>query len=288
MEIRHLKYFIKAAELCHFTRAAEELYVSQPALSAQIRQLEEEIGSELFARVGRNVRLTEAGQAFLVRAREAVSAVESAEAELNAMKGVLKGNLNICSVAAVGGALLPPFIKALHSAYPDIYVKLSSSTSDHIERGLLEGRYCLGLVPLPPDNEEFHSLEIYSDEIVVALPAQHKLASRKSLQAKDLNNIPMVLASEHLVTPRGIGYLQEQNAQLKIVAESEEIEGVFGLLRENSFITLLPKALVPPNLISVPLRPGPPAVKLGLIWTRLSPAAEAFLKLVSESSTVSP
>jgi len=78
VELRHLRYFIKAAELLHFTRAAEALYVSQPTLSVHIQQLEEELGTQLFARVGRRVQLTEAGELLLIRARQSVRAIEIA------------------------------------------------------------------------------------------------------------------------------------------------------------------------------------------------------------------
>src|ERR1700677_2542702 len=91
VELRHIRYFIKAAELQHFTRAAESLYISQPTLSIHIQQLEEEFGTELFSRVGRQVRLTEAGELLLARSRRAVSELETAEEELNAMKGLLRG-----------------------------------------------------------------------------------------------------------------------------------------------------------------------------------------------------
>lgn len=279
MELRHLKYFIRAAELSHFTRAAESLYVSQPALSAQIRQLEEELGTELFARVGRSVQLTEAGQAFLIRAREAVNAVELGEEEVNAIKGLLKGNLHICAVAATAPRLLPRVIKQFQEAYPDVYIKLSSSTSDVLERGVLDGKYCLGFVSMPVEHEELQVAEVFSDEIVVALHKDHVLASRKAIRLADLQEVPMVLVTQHLLMWRGIAYLEDNNTSLKVVAESEELDGVLALIRENHCITLMPKALVPSDLLSIPLDPAPPVVKLGAVWTRLSPAANEFLKL---------
>src|SRR5476649_2683156 len=95
MELRHIRYFIKAAELKHFTKAAESLNVSQPTLSLHIQQLEKEFGSPLFARVGRNVRLTEAGEVLLKHAHLAMSALDNARDEIASLKGLLSGSLYV-------------------------------------------------------------------------------------------------------------------------------------------------------------------------------------------------
>src|SRR5208283_2621408 len=102
MELRHIRYFLRAAELLHFTRAAESLYISQPCLSIHIQQLEEELKTKLFDRVGRNVRLTAAGEILLVRARHVVEELETAGQEIQAVTGLLRGTLTIATIPLFG------------------------------------------------------------------------------------------------------------------------------------------------------------------------------------------
>src|SRR5690242_6831244 len=115
MELRHLRYFIRAAELLHFTRAAESLYISQPTLSIHIQQLEEELGTPLFARVGRNVRLTEAGELLLIRARQALNELENAGEEIGAIVGLTRGTLRIAGLPSFSSRVLAPWIAAFNS-----------------------------------------------------------------------------------------------------------------------------------------------------------------------------
>lgn len=280
MDIRQLKYFIKAAEFSHFTRAAEALYVSQPALSAQIRQLEEDLGSELFARVGRNVRLTEAGEAFLVRARQAVDAIEQGEEEVRAIKGVLKGTLRICAVPAVAATVLAPLIGAFQQKYPDVYVQLSSNTSDVVERGVIDGEYSLGLTTLPLEFDDLNHSESVTGEVVVVMNNDHPMAKQQCVRPAELSGMPIALASQQIITWRGIAYLEEHNVHLKVMAESEELDTVFSLVRQGPYIALAPRSLVPLDLRGVQLSPAPPVLQLAFVWSRLSPAADRFLKFV--------
>lgn len=282
MDIRQLKYFIKAAEFSHFTRAAEALYVSQPALSAQIRQLEDDLGVELFARVGRNVRLTDAGEAFLVRAKEAVDAVELAEEEVSAIKGLLKGKLRICAVPAVASKVLIPMINAFQQTYPDVYVQLFSNTSDLVERGVVDGKYCLGLTTLPLEYDELKYSESVTGEVVVVMNPDHPLATKSSIRPADLTGVPVVLASQQIRTWRGLAYLEDHYVTLKVMTEAEELDSVFSLVRQNSYISLAPSPLVPPDLLGVSLSPAPPLLQLAFVWSRLSPAASKFLNLAKE------
>src|ERR1700733_1932147 len=193
MELRHLRYFIRAAELLHFTRAAESLYVSQPALSAQIKQLEDELGVQLFARVGRNVRLTEAGELFVDYARKAVQSIEKGEEELSALEGLLRGNLRVVSIPEYGSIMLPALIVQFQDRYPNVYFKLSADTSENIERSVAAGQFDLGMTLLPVARNDLDSLEVFADEIVLAVSSCHHLAEQREVEASVLNQLPVAL-----------------------------------------------------------------------------------------------
>src|SRR6476659_6009143 len=110
MELRHLRYFIQAAELQHFTRAARALNVSQPTLSLQIRQLEDDVGAALFERIGRHVQLTESGALFYEYARRALREIEAGQQSINELKGLMRGVLRLGVTYSLSARLLPPLL----------------------------------------------------------------------------------------------------------------------------------------------------------------------------------
>ena len=140
MELRHLRYFIAVAEELHFRRAAERLHMSQPPLSQQIRQLEEEIGAQLLLRNQRKVELTAAGAAFLVRAREILDAVEDAAREA---RRVQRGEVGRLAVGFVGSAMysfVPELLRAFREQAPDIGLRLHELGTTEQLRQLDDGR----------------------------------------------------------------------------------------------------------------------------------------------------
>jgi LysR family transcriptional regulator, cyn operon transcriptional activator len=288
MELRHLRYFLRAAELLHFTKAAESLYVSQPALSAQIKQLEDELGVQLFVRVGRNVRLTEAGEVFVAYARQAVQTIEKGEEELAAISGLLRGKLHLASMPEFGGILLPPIIVQFQTDHPSIYVKQTVTTSDNIERGIAAGDFDLGITLLPLEREDLNSILLFNDEIVVAVSSQHALAKQKAVQPSVLNELPVVLGSQQLFHADGVRFLRENNVQPKVMADFVEATAIFNSVRSGKLASLIPRTLLPDDLVALPLVGSGPTVRVCVVWSHLSPAAHEFLELIKKRFENSP
>jgi len=288
MELRHLRYFLRAAELLHFTKAAESLYVSQPALSAQIKQLEDELCVQLFVRVGRNFRLTEAGEVFVTYAGQAVQTIEKAEEELAAISGLLRGNVHLAAIPEFGGILLPPIIVQFQTDHPNIYIKLTATTSDNIERGVAAGHFDLGITLLPLERDDLNSMPLFVDEIVVAVSSQHQLAKQKAIEPSVLNDLPVALGTQQLLHADGVTFLRENNVQPKIMADVGEATAIMNLVRTGKVATLIPRTLVPDDLVAVPLSGSGPTVRICVVWSHLSPAAHKFLEFIKvrfESST---
>ena len=148
MELRHLRYFVAVAEELHFRRAAERLHMSQPPLSQQIRQLEEEVGATLLLRNQRKVELTAAGAAFLVRAREILDAVEDAARQA---RRVQRGEVGRLAVGFVGSAMysfVPELLRAFREQAPDIALRLHELGTTEQLRQLEDGRLDVGFVRL--------------------------------------------------------------------------------------------------------------------------------------------
>ncbi|MFE6974233.1 LysR family transcriptional regulator [Streptomyces sp. NPDC057682] len=193
MELRQLEYFVAVAEERNFTRAAARVHISQSGVSAQIRQLERELGAELFDRSARTVTLTVAGKAALGHARAALAAAGAVGQAVGEVTDLIRGRL---TVGMVVGCTLTPLFDALagfHRAHPGVEVSLLEDTSERLVEGVRTGALDLALVgaaSAPPEGLE--ALVLISERLVAAVPAGHPLTSRPGLALSDLVAHPLV------------------------------------------------------------------------------------------------
>ncbi len=285
MELRHLRYFIKAAELLNFTKAAEALYVSQPTLSVQIHQLEQELGADLFTRVGRNVRLSQAGERFLIHARQAVRTLEEGADEVNAIQGVLRGNLSLIGFPLIASKMLTRWVPEFKQKFPDVRVHIRAGASDDIESSLMSGVVDLGF-GTPPKDQEFSFDELFSERNVLFVSTDHPLTKKKRLRVADLKDLPLALPSERLAAPSlALGkYFEESDWEPNVQLTCDDGHALLALVRNGNFGTLLPPwaCLDEPGIVAVALPPPAMLFRIGAIYTRLTPAAAAFCQLVKE------
>ncbi|MGY5117883.1 LysR family transcriptional regulator [Streptomyces sp. 900105755] len=193
MELRQLEYFVAVAEERNFTRAAERVRISQSGVSAQIRQLERELGAELFDRSARTVTLTVAGQAALDYARAALTAAGAVGQAVGEVTDLIRGRLTVGMV--IGCTLTPLFdaLAAFHEAHPGVELLLLEDGSDRLVDGVRSGAVDLALVgaaSATPDGLE--ALTVISERIVAAVPAGHPLADRERVTLRDLMSHPIV------------------------------------------------------------------------------------------------
>ncbi|MER6270625.1 LysR substrate-binding domain-containing protein [Streptomyces sp900105755] len=193
MELRQLEYFVAVAEERNFTRAAERVRISQSGVSAQIRQLERELGAELFDRSARTVTLTVAGQAALDYARAALTAAGAVGQAVGEVTDLIRGRLTVGMV--IGCTLTPLFdaLAAFHEAHPGVELLLLEDGSDRLVDGVRSGAVDLALVgtaSATPDGLE--ALTVISERIVAAVPAGHPLADRERVALRDLMSHPIV------------------------------------------------------------------------------------------------
>lgn len=200
MELRQLEYLIAVAEEANFTRAAERVRISQSGVSAQIRQLERELGCELFDRSSRVARLTAAGEAALGPARAAVNAATRLRQAVDDVNGLIRGRL---TVGMVTGCTIAPLFEGLekfHRQHPGVALTLQEASSDHMVEQLRAGTLDIALIGAsgaPPVGLE--SLTIVSEGLCVLVPHGHRWASRSHIAVGDLGGEPIVSM------PRGTG-----------------------------------------------------------------------------------
>jgi len=193
MDLRQLEYFVAVAEERNFTRAAERVHISQSGVSAQIRQLERELGAELFDRSARTATLTVAGKAALEHARAALAAAVAVGRSVGEVTGLIRGRL---TVGMVTGCTITPLFDALaafHRAHPGVELSLQEDNSDRLIDGVRAATVDLALVgtaTATPDGLD--ALTIISERLVAAVPRGHPLATRRHLRLRDLAGHPIV------------------------------------------------------------------------------------------------
>lgn len=193
MDLRQLEYFVAVAEERNFTRAAERVHISQSGVSAQIRQLERELGAELFDRSSRTVTLTVAGKAALEHARATLAAAGTIGQAVAEVSELIRGRLTVGMV--IGCTITPLFdaLAAFHDAHPGVELSLLEDGSDRLVEGVRAGDIDLALIGAAhatPDGLD--SLTLIDERIVVAVPAGHPLAQRRSVALGDLMAHPIV------------------------------------------------------------------------------------------------
>ncbi|MET8468266.1 LysR substrate-binding domain-containing protein [Streptomyces sp. NPDC006422] len=193
MEMRQLEYFVAVAEEQNFTRAAERVHISQSGVSAQIRQLERELGAELFDRSARTVTLTVAGKAALEHARAALASAGTMGQAVAEVNQLVRGRLAIGMV--IGCTVTPLFdaLAAFHTAHPGVELSLLEDNSDRLVEGVRRGDTDLALIGAAdtvPEDLAAHTL--IDERLVVAVPHTHPLARQRRVRLRDLTEYPLV------------------------------------------------------------------------------------------------
>ncbi|WP_433678093.1 LysR family transcriptional regulator [Nocardia sp. CA-119907] len=224
---RDLRYFLAVAEELSFTRAAERLYVSQPALSKQIRALERQLGAPLFTRDPQRVILTPVGEALLPHARTVLAALDAATAAVEQARMAQRSTLVIGMGASPGrGGLLPAVRSRFLAAYPEVTLKLRQVGWQDPTAGLSDGSSDLAYIRLPlPDPERYATTVVSEEPRLIALPPGHHLAGTAALDFADLLNEPF-LALPHAAGPLRDYWLAMEKRAGRPVRVGAEVAGI--------------------------------------------------------------
>ena len=294
MELRQLRYAVAVATHRHFTRAAAAVPVAQPALSHQIKLLEQELGVELFERSRSGVRLTEAGEIFVLRARRALAEMDAAREEIAALKGLTTGRLVISAMQALAGLDLPRLIAAFHAAHPGVDVSLREDSTREMFTMTARGEIDLAIAAL--DVERPAGLEVVplvSEAVLVAMPAAHRLAALETVPLQQLRGETFIFFKQGT----GLRAISERAAERagfvpRVGFQTSSHDRLLALVSEGLGVAFVPASAVsdpPPPAIVV--RPASPAVNrtVGVAWRadrRHTPAASAFLALLREHAKI--
>jgi LysR family transcriptional regulator, transcription activator of glutamate synthase operon len=293
MELRQLRYVDAVAAHRHFTRAAAAVPVAQPALSHQVRLLESELGVELFERSRRGVRLTEAGEIFLLRARRALAELDAAREEIAAYKGLTSGRLVLGAMQALAGLDLPRLISAFHAAYPGIDVSLREDSTRDMFTMAARGEIDLAIAALDVDRPPgLDAVPLLREPVLMAVPASHRLAREKPAGLRQFRDETFVFFKQGT----GLRTITERAAERagftpRVGFETTSWDRLLALVSEGLGVALVPASTVrdsrPPGIAVLPVSPAIDRT-VGAVWRadhRHTPAASAFLALLREHAS---
>jgi DNA-binding transcriptional LysR family regulator len=293
VELRHLRYFVCVADELHFTRAARRLRVAQPALSRQIRQLEDEIGVALFERGRGGVRLTPAGTAFLEEARSVLERSEQAIRTAQASGAARPAPLDVGYVWGLFHSLVPPFIERFRRLAPEAAVNLFDQTATQQALALAEGHLDVGFIGLAAEADAagLAHRRIGACSFVAALPLGHPAARRRALDLPALAS-SMFLAISESTYPGAARLVADACARAgfrpRIVQAADRGHTLLSLVAGNCGVALVPESLAALPHPGVVLRPllDPPRADLVVAWQprRPHPLRDAFLASLEPST----
>jgi DNA-binding transcriptional LysR family regulator len=292
MELRHLRYFVAVAEAENVSRAALKLHVSQPGISRQIHDLEDEIGFQLFERSAKSIKLTNAGKSFLTEARAVLQRADEAVKTARAIATGEQGELHVGYAPSPTSRILPPALRAFQAELPNVRVKLHDFSTEEMIAGLREGKLHIAFVVRLSDGmlRGLHFEELLRDPICLATSPKHPLARRRSVSLAEVVREPMVIYSR-TEYPEAHEELVKMFAHTKgkpqIAAEHDGVTSLIAGVESGEGVALVPESIgciSGPRLKLVRVSPPPPPLVIGAAWPKdgLIPAAERFLKCAKD------
>ncbi|MFF9521106.1 transcriptional regulator CynR [Streptomyces achromogenes] len=288
LELRHLRYLLAVAENGTFTRAAEELHLSQPTLSQQIKQLERMLGAQLLDRTGRTVRLTDAGEAYVHHARRALRDLAAAERAVHDVRDLTRGHLRLAVTPTFTAYLTGPLAAELHSRHPGITLTLREMTQDRIEAGLLADEIDLGIAFAGTHLPGITATELFTEALTLVTSARHPADDHRALPVEELARMQLALLTGDFATRTHIdGYFARHGISPRTAVEANSIQALIAIVRRTTLATVLPDAIAQdhPHLTRTPLDPPLPVRTVALL-TRAdayrSAAARAFTDLTHD------
>ncbi|NEQ45995.1 MAG: LysR family transcriptional regulator [Leptolyngbya sp. SIOISBB] len=287
VELRHLRYFAAVAQTLHFGRAAEQLGITQPVLSDQIRRLETLLSVQLLYRTKRVVQLTEPGRIFLA---DVSRLLEHTDTAIATVQRAAQGKLGKLAIGYTGPALytvLPEIVRRFRDRYPDVQLNLHELCTPDQEAALLAGELHIGFLH-PPLAAPWQQREVLSEPMVVALPDSHPLASQPELSIQDLSQESFILFPQ-TVGPKLYGEIMTLCAQAgfspKVVQEATPQPTMIGLVAAGigiAFVSTSLQSISRPGVVYRSLQEATPMLKLAIAWK------DSSTQHHNQSSVISP
>ncbi|NCF62703.1 MAG: LysR family transcriptional regulator [Gammaproteobacteria bacterium] len=284
MNLRALNYFVKLADLRHFSKAAEACFVSQPTLSTQIKKLEEELGVQLVERSPKNIMLTPVGEDIADRARLVLGEIEQIRTVARRSGNPAEGALRLGLFPTLAPYYLPHIVPILRQQYPNMKLQLAEEKTGDILRQLHHGGLDAALLALPVEEDGLEVEILFEEPFVLALPGNHPLVESQRITLTDLNGNELLLLEEgHCLRDHALEVCALAGAHERVDFHATSMETLRQMVAANVGITLMPMLSVKPpiaateNIVIRQFEQPAPSRTIALVW-RSSSALSPFLR----------
>ncbi len=292
MDLYKLKTFYTVADLGSFSRAAETLFLTQPAVSAQIKDLEYEYKTKLFDRVGRKIKLTRSGETLNNYATKLLNLYKESLFAVNMLKNAMDGSVKLTTSGTPGARLLPSLISGFKEEYPDTDFSIKTQKSMTVIESIKQNQFDLGIIVCSEcklERQELIEKNLYKDRIVIGVSNKHSLANRKSIKVSELSNMPLIVSAKNTVSRQAMdNFFHKHSIPFTIAYEIENISMIKTMVEKNlgiSFFSSLEiqKEVESQWLHTVEIEDTPLYRYVNVIYHKnheLSPAAKAFYNFI--------
>ena len=289
MDFDQIHTFLEIVRLKSFSKAAQTCYRTQPAISAQIRQLEQELKTELFERFGSRISLTVAGRIFTEYAEKIMELRRQAQDAINELDVVPRGELVIAANEATCIYVLPGVFSEYKKQFPAVQLQVNRSYGARVVESVMENVADFGLTQLPISEKRVQVVDIYRDEIRAVFPAGHPLANHPAVTCQDIAAFPLLLPKSGMTRARLNVWLEAVQDSIHVSMELDSTEMMKKFVDAGLGITFLAgsncrEEVAAGKLVTLPLAPEPMARRLGLIYRKdkaLSKAALGFIHVIT-------
>ena len=243
MELREIEYFLAICDELHFTRAAEKLGISQPALSRQMRALEDKLGVRLFDRLGKKIAITEAGKILKEESDKIFSNIEFIYEQIGELQKVKRGKLVVGVMSGELSKLASLVFLELHRMHP--YLQMKIIKLDNIEEKVIQNEIDIALTLLPLENEQLKSIPLYNEELYLAVSFDHHWAKRDIVEFEEIKDIPLVLCPNNYSCRRFIdGVATSKGFDIQPIIELNDAHSILSIVKAGIGATILPNTLL--------------------------------------------
>lgn len=279
MNIRDLRYLVAIAEHRHFGLAAQACFVSQPALSMQIKKLEDTLGVQLIERTNKSVSLTDIGHAMSKHAHEILTRVDAMQDAAKLAKDPYSGEFRLGLIPTLAPYLLPKFMPGLSKAYPKLQTYLVEDLTPTLISKLRQGKIDAAIIGLPCNEPDLFALPLFEEEFLLAVPAGHALCKRSRVTISDLKNRRLLLLEDgHCMRDFALELCFHVNAEEDRGFQATSLETLRQMVAAKAGITLMPALAhqAKDGLHYLPFSKPKPTRVIGIVW-RISSARSILL-----------
>ena len=288
VDIQSIQAFLSVSDTGSFSRAADSLFLTQPAISKRIQTLEQSLGIALFDRIGKSVRLTEAGHALLPSCRRILAEIDESQRIISNLRHSTSGTLNLATSHHIGLHRLPPVLRAFSSNYAEVELKLSFLDSEEACRQIINGDIEMAVITLPDeDDSRLEMRAVWHDALCIAVSKHHPLAALNRHTRKQLLQYAAILPSRGSYTRKLIDDTLGLDDDTNTLLETHYLETIRAMVQAGLGWSMLPQSMLDNSLQAITIRHTRATRELGIVTHRMrtkSNAANAMISLLMQQA----